>query len=144
MKKYPRPQEKDREERLPGLVDRIPAVKDIGWRDRHRECRNPRDPGSKELPEPQNRPHAEDACDDRGQTQRPEMAAEKRLRQEDSVKMQRPVVVCRVVVVVSVRRHLVGEPPVHPLVKMRRLDLDQPEAQEERDAHNRDFGQWEL
>ena len=72
------------------------------------------------------------------------MASEQRLRQEHCVKVQRPVVVCRVVVVVAIRRHLVGEPAVHPLIKMRRLDLDQPDAKENRHTENSNFKKREL
>jgi len=53
--------------------------------------------------------------------------------------MQGAVVIRRIVVVETFCRHLVGKPAVDGLVTVRRLDLDQPEAQEDREAEDGDF-----
>ena len=51
------------------------------------------------------------------------------------------MIICRIVAVVAVRRHLICEPSVNTFVKMRRFDLDQPAAQENGYGKNSDFRQ---
>ena len=72
------------------------------------------------------------------------MPSEKRLRKEYCVKMEWAVVVCRIVVVVSCCGHLIGKPAIHPFVKMRWFDLNQPDTQNGCDENNRNFRQREL
>ena len=72
------------------------------------------------------------------------MPAEQGLREEDSVEMQRAVVVIRVVAVETARRHLVRKPTVDSLIKVRRLQLDVPDAQKNGSPKNRDLGPWEF
>ena len=64
------------------------------------------------------------------QAQRPDVPAEERLREEENVEMERPVIIRRVVAVEPGPPHLVDEPAVDPLVEVRRLHAQQQEAQE--------------
>ncbi len=65
-----------------------------------------------------------------GKAQRPDISSEQRLRQEENVKMQGPVIIGRVVFVIAVLDHLIDEPAVDALVEVRRLDPEEKEAEE--------------
>ena len=72
------------------------------------------------------------------------MSTKQGLRQENGVEMQRAVVVIRIVAVETTRRHLVRKPTVDSLIKVRRLQLDVPDAQKNGSPKNRDLGPWEF
>ena len=57
------------------------------------------------------------------------MAAEERLGKEQDIEMQRTVIIGRVVAVEPAPHHLIDEPPVDPLVEMRRLDAQEKKTE---------------
>jgi hypothetical protein len=73
------------------------------------------------LSEAKQGPDAKQAGQDRRKAQGPKIAAQEGLRKKDRVKVQRPMVVGRVVAEVAQARHLIRKPSVDPLVEMRGL-----------------------
>ena len=71
-----------------------------------------------------------------GQSQGPQITSEKGLRQEKGIKVQGSMVVGRIVAKVTGPLHLIGEPPVNPLIEMRRLDVKEHNPQGDRDHKN--------
>ena len=88
------------------------------------------------LAEAQSHPNRQQAWEDRGQAQCPQISSEKGLRQEEKIKVQRSMVVRRIVAEIARPLHLIGEPPVDALVEMRRLDVKKRNPQAGRDDKN--------
>ena len=70
-----------------------------------------------------------DAREHYRQSQGPEIPAEKRLREEQHVEMQRSVVIRGIISVEAILRHLIDEPAVDSFVEMRRLYPEEQEAE---------------
>ena len=122
--------EQHREENEPDFVNRIAPVKNETGRDRHRERGHSAYASSDERLEFQREPDADDAYEDNGQTQRPDVPSEQCLRDQQHVKMQRSVIIRRVVFIKAGLHHLIDKPAVDALVEMRWLDSEQEKAQE--------------
>ena len=73
---------------------------------------------------------AADADQHDRQPERPDVPAEERLREEENVEMQRPVIIGRVVSVETVLHHLIDEPAVDPFVEMRRFYAEKEKPEE--------------
>ena len=110
-------------------MDGIARIKDRPRGDRHRRRRPERRGPPQEPLELQRQPDRPQARQHHRQPQRPDMPPQQRLREEQHIEMERPVVVRWVVMVESRPRHLVHEPAIHPLVEMRRLHPQQHESQ---------------
>ena len=134
-------EEKDAEKDLPGFVDGVAAVEDIGGRDGHAEGSEAGGRDAKHITEAKDRPNTEDAGEDSGEAEGPEFSAEEGLGNEDGVEMQGAVVVLGVVAVVAGGLHAVGEPAVDALIEMRGLDFDEPASENNRDEDDRYFRQ---
>ncbi len=64
--------------------------------------------------------------------------------EEDSVKVQRAVVICWVIAKITSRRHLVGKPTIDSLVKMRRLNVEHGDDAGSRQAQGCRFQSKEV
>src|SRR5205823_2502363 len=130
------PQNEEHREKLqPDFVDRIAAVEYESGGDGHRQRGEPADISPDERFEFQGQIKTADADEHDRQTEGQDMSPEQCLTKEENVKMERAVIVRRVVAVKAVLHHLIDEPAVDPLVEMRRLHLkeDEPEKGAERD-----------
>ena len=136
---------KHREEHEPDFVDGVAAVENETGRDRHGERGQPADIAADERLESCREMNAKNADEDNRQPQGPKISPEQSLRKEEHVKVQRPVIIGRIVFVETGLHHLIDEPAVDPFVEMRRLDPEQEQAKKraERDDQPRrpiDFG----
>ena len=87
----------DRKEKQPDFVDGIAPVENEGGGNGHGERGEPGDVAADEPVEFEGQPDGANADEHNGQTQRPDVASEERLRKEKHVEMQRPVIIRRVV-----------------------------------------------
>ena len=65
-----------------------------------------------------------------GQAQGPDISAKQTLREQQNVKVQRPVVIGRVVSVKPIMHDLIHKPAIDAFIEMRRLDTQQKKTQE--------------
>src|SRR4029453_17294447 len=91
------------------------------------------------LSKAQHGPDRKEAGEHSWQPQRPEIAPEEGLRKEDRVKVQRSVVVHRIVTKVTVACHLICKPAIHTLVEMRWLDVEQSDTQRRGECQDADL-----
>ena len=117
-------------------MNRVPAIKDHPWRDRHGERRELANPVVEESPIGQGHPHAPRADERDGHTERPNAAPEKRLRKEERVKMQRAVKIRRIVMVETLVGDLIHEIAVDAFIEVRGLDREPRQPQGEREQED--------
>ena len=122
--------EEHREKKQPHFVNRVAAVKNEGGRNRHRERGDPAHRAADERLEFQRHKNRADARQHDRQPERPNVPAEKRLREEKNVEMKRPVIIRRVVAVEPGLHHLIDEPAVDPLIEMGRLHAQEEEPEQ--------------
>src|SRR5207244_312383 len=84
--------EHHREEHEPHFVDRVASIKNKSGGDRHRKCRQSAHVSSDQWLESQRKPNAANAYNDNRQPQRPKVSAKQSFRQQQNVKMKRPVI----------------------------------------------------
>ena len=85
---------------------------------------------------------AQDARQNRRESQGPEFAAEEGLGKKHGVEVEWAVVIRGVIFVVTSGSHLVGEPAIDPLIEVGGLDLDQPHAQ--KNCNEQDGNLWKV
>ena len=122
--------EEHREKKQPHFVNRIAAVKNEGGRNRHRERGDAAHRAADEGFELQRHQNRADARQHDRQPERPNVPAEKRLREEKNVEMKRPVIIRRVVAVEPGLHHLIDEPAVDPLIEVRRFHAQEEEPEQ--------------
>ena len=64
------------------------------------------------------------------QPQRPDIPAKQTFRQQQDIKVQRPVVIRRIVSVKPIMHDLIHKPAIDAFIEMRRLDTQQKKTQE--------------
>src|SRR5881227_4310809 len=128
--------EQHREEHEPHLVNRVASIKNEPGRYRHCQCRHSTYGSPNEWLELECKPHATDAHEHNRQPQRPDISAKQGLREQQNVKMKRPVIIRRVVFIEPVFHHLVDKPAVDSFVEMRWLDAKEKKAQENGEPKN--------
>ncbi len=122
--------EQHREKDEPHLVNRVTPIKNESGRNGHRQRSHSGHVSSDQWLKLKAKPDAADADEDNGQPQRPDIPAKQSLREQEDVKMKRPVIIRRVVFVEPVFHHLIDKPAVDSFVEMRWLDAEQKKTQE--------------
>ena len=105
-------------------MDGITPVEDEPGRHGHGERGKSTDTASHQRFKFQRQPDATNTHEHNRQTQRPQVSAQQLLGKQEHVKMDRPVVVRRIVAIKAVLDDLVDEPAIYPFVKVRRFDRE--------------------
>jgi len=108
----------------------VAPIKDESWRDRHGQRCDAAYFSAYQRLELEHQPNTNNAHKYDGQPQRPQVPPKQALEKQQDVKVKRSVVIGRVVPVKSVLYHLIDEPSVDALIKVRRLHPEQEKAQE--------------
>ena len=118
-------EKEDGEEQQPDFVNGIAAVKNEAGRSCHRDRGESVDGFADKRLKFQREPDAANADEYDRQPQGPEIAPKQSLRQQEHIEMERPVIIGRVVFVVTVLDQLIDKPAVDPFVEMGRLHSEQ-------------------
>ncbi len=110
-------------------MNRIAGVKRESRGDGHRSCSEQTDPTIDEAVKAHHQPNGRQAREHQRHPQGQHIAAKKGLKDEENIEMEGSVIILWVVTEVAGFGHLIDEPAVHALIKVRGLEIQRVKAE---------------